>query len=84
MPKYQVLYKCAMCGTYIIYGDPAQMNEKDAVDIIAKVLKDQQFIGTSFLRSPLLIPHKCKNGNYGAAYFAGLRKAEDDERKKCR
>lgn len=84
MNRYQVLYKCSMCGTYIAYGNSAQMNEENAVDIIAKVLKDQQFIGSSFLRSPLLIPHKCGNGNYGAAYFAGLRKVEDDEREKCR
>lgn len=84
MAKYQVLYICPLCNTWLKYGDPVEMNKEQATEMIAKVLRDQQFIGSQFYRAPMLIPHRCSNGDMGAAYFSGLRKVEDNEREKCR
>lgn len=84
MAKYQTLYKCSLCGTYLRYGEPTEMNEEQATGVIAKVLRDQQFIGSQFYRAPMLVPHRCSNGDMGAAYFSGLRKVENNEREECR
>lgn len=75
--KYQVVYKCPLCNGLIAYGDPKEMTQEQCVSIIAKVLKDQQFIGNQFYRSPLMLPHHCANNNIGAAYFAGLKEVPD-------
>lgn len=75
--KYQVVYKCPLCNTLIAYCDPKEMTKEQCVDVIAKVLRDQQFIGNQFYRSPLMIPHRCADNSIGAAYFAGLKEVPD-------
>lgn len=75
--KYQAVYKCPLCNNFIAYGDPKEMTKEQCVDVIAKVLRDQQFIGNQFYRSPLMIPHRCANNDIGAAYFAGLKEVPD-------
>ena len=75
--KYQVVYKCSLCNGLIAYGDPKEMTKEQCVDVIAKVLRDQQFIGNPLYRSALMLPHCCSNNNIGAAYFAGLKEVPD-------
>ena len=75
--KYKVIYKCSLCNELIAYGDPKEMTKEQCVDVIAKVLRDQQFIGSQFYRSPLMLPHRCANNDIGAAYFAGLKEVPD-------
>ena len=75
--KYQAIYKCSLCNGLMAYGDPKEMAKEQCVGVIAKVLRDQQLIGSQFYRSPLMLPHRCANNNIGAAYFAGLKEVQD-------
>lgn len=80
MNKYHAVYKCALCETLLLYGDSHEVPYDALLVLIGKVIKNQQFAGNPYLyEAPLQIPHKCKDGNCGIAYFAGFRKQECDK-----
>lgn len=71
---YRATYKCPLCGAIIKYGNPTECKESQLPDLLARVVKNQQFIGTTFYTAPLSIPHKCNDGNAGLAQFIGFVK----------
>ena len=73
--KYFAAYKCPMCSTHLMYGDPKEMKEEDLPELLAKVVKEQKLLGTGLYRAPMHIPHRCSNGSAGLAQFIGFRKA---------
>jgi hypothetical protein len=71
--EYIAVYKCQLCGTLLTYGDPKEIPYEVLPEICAKVIQNQQFAGNPYLyQAPMQIPHKCKDGNCGMAYFAGF------------
>lgn len=75
MGKYYAIYKCPMCSREIIISDNAtEMNENDIPELLARVVKNQQFIGSQLYQAPMHLPHKCGNGDGGLASFIGFRK----------
>ena len=74
--KYIAVYKCQLCGTLIQYGEPQEMPYEALPEICAQVINNQLFAGNPYLHTAhMQIPHKCKNGNCGMAYFAGFARA---------
>jgi len=69
MAKYFPAYKCQLCGSVIKYGDTAEV-EEDRLEGLVRYITANKTQGLSF------IPHKCKDGNCGAAVFVGLKKAK--------
>lgn len=74
MSRYVATYRCPLCGTHLKYGDAVECPEQMLAEILAKVVRNQQFIGSGMYVAPLYIPHKCSNGNAGLAQFVGLTK----------
>lgn len=75
--KYFAVYKCALCGQLIHYGNSKEVSYSMLPELIAKVIQNQQFAGNSYLyQAPMNIPHQCKDYNAGMAYFVGFMKDE--------
>lgn len=70
----QAIYKCPLCDTFITFGNTVQCKYFDLPGLLGKVEQNQLFAGNPYLHTaPLHIPHKCKTGDAGFAYFAGFR-----------
>ena len=75
--NYFAIYRCPMCGTeFRITNSPTKMREDDIPELLARVVKNQQLIGSQFYEAPIYLPHKCGNGNGGIAQLIGFRKIE--------
>lgn len=73
--KYSAVYKCQLCRQTIQYGEPQEIPYDELSKLLAKVIQNQLFAGNPYLhKAPMHIPHKCKDGNVGLAYFAGFVK----------
>jgi hypothetical protein len=71
--KYAVVYKCQLCGTLIQHGEPQEIPYESLPEICGQVIRNQLFAGNPYLhKAQMQIPHKCKNGDCGMAYFAGF------------
>lgn len=78
--KYFPLYKCAMCGALLRYGNATEIPYEDLPKVLGDVIKNQCFMGNPYLyQAPMHIPHRCPNGNGGLAYFAGLMEAKEHD-----
>ena len=76
MSKYYAVYKCQLCGTPLGYGEAKEIPYDKLPELLGKVIQSQQFANNPYLQTaPMHIPHKCKDGSAGLAYFAGFRKA---------
>lgn len=74
MNKYFAAYKCQLCGATLKYKESTQIPYDTLPELCAQVVKQQQFIGNPYLyTAPMQIPHKCKDGSCGMAYFAGFK-----------
>ena len=83
MAKYNVIYKCPMCGKEFTTQDkPVEMEEHMIPELLAKIMKNQQFLGTVFYEAPLYLPHQCGNGDGGLAPLIGFRKVKESEDKR--
>lgn len=75
--EMQAAYMCSMCDTMILYGNPFEIKYGDLPNLLGKVVRNQLFAGNPYLhQAPMQIPHKCRNGNAGLAYFIGFRKKD--------
>lgn len=71
------VYKCALCGALIRYGNATEIPYEDLPQVLGDVIANQQFAGNPYLyQAPMHIPHRCQDGSGGLAYFAGFRKEE--------
>ena len=71
--NYKPIYKCPLCNQLIGCGNAVEVPYDKLVDLLAAVVKNQQFVGNRYLHQvPMHIPHQCKNGGAGLAYFAGF------------
>lgn len=77
MGEYYAIYKCPMCFKELrITENPVEMEENMLPELLAKVVTNQQFIGSQLYQAPLYIQHKCGNGDGGLAQFVGFRKVQ--------
>lgn len=77
MGKYFAIYKCPMClKEFKITESPVEMDENMLPELLAKVVRNQQFLGSQLYQAPLHIPHKCGNGDGGMAQLIGFRKIQ--------
>ena len=76
MSKYAARYRCQMCGQLIHYGNPAEVPYEKIPELLAQVIKQQQFLGTPLYQAPMHIPHRCADGSGCLAYFVGLKKLD--------
>lgn len=73
--KYHATYKCALCDTLILYGESKEIPYNKLPELLGMFESNQRFSGNPYLNTaPARIPHKCKDGSAGMAYFAGFRK----------
>lgn len=78
--KYWAVYKCPLCGKLSRLGDSVELPYDKLPEILASVIKNQQFLGHPLLyRAPLHIPCKCDNGNAGLAQFAGFMQDKSEQ-----
>ena len=76
--KYSAIYKCLLCGQLLRYGESQEVPYNKLSELLEKVIQNQLFSGNSALHTaPMHIPHECKNGNAGLAYFSGFMKEND-------
>lgn len=74
--SYFAAYKCQFCGAIVQYGDAQLVPYEELPGLCGKVVQNQQFAGNPYLyQAPMHVPHKCKNGGCGLAYFAGFMEA---------
>ena len=74
MGKYVALYKCPLCEAKLTPGSPTEVPPDKLPSLLAHVVTQQQFLGSQLYNAPMHIPHKCKDGSAGLAYFAGFVK----------
>jgi len=74
---YDICYKCMLCGRLLVLDNPQNIPYDSLPELCGKIIKNQQFICNPILhQAPLQIPCKCKDGNCGMAYFAGMIKIQ--------
>lgn len=72
---YLPVYECSLCGEFTHLGEPLDIPQNSLPEFLGKVVQNQLFAGNPYLHKvPMQIPHQCKNGDCGMAYFAGLKK----------
>ena len=76
MPKYITMYRCQLCGQVVPYGSPTEVPPEKLPELLAQVVKNQRFIGTSLYIAPQHLPHKCSDGSGGMATFIGFKKLQ--------
>lgn len=76
MAKYEVRYRCQMCGQEFRQGNPTEVPDDHIPRLLARVVTNQQFIGTPLYQAPQYIPHKCPDGSGGLAAFIGFKKIQ--------
>lgn len=75
MGKYYAVYQCHMCSTkFRITDKNFEMNDEKMPELLGKVVRNQQFLGSYLYEAPINIPHHCKNDDYGLARFIGFKK----------
>lgn len=75
MGKYFIVYKCALCGELVRYGESQELSYDKLPDLCNKVIRNQMFINNPALyQASMNCIHNCKNGSCGMAYFAGFEK----------
>jgi DNA-directed RNA polymerase subunit RPC12/RpoP len=75
--KYIAVYKCLMCNTILHYGEPHEATQEDLEVTCGQVIHNQLFAGNPYLHKvQIQIPHKCKNGDCGIAYFSGFTQSK--------
>ena len=74
--KVKMAYKCPLCGMLILSTSVREVEYNDLPSMCGKMVANQRFVGTTIYNEPLQIPHKCKDGSCGMAYFAGFKKEE--------
>ena len=68
-----------MCGTdFRITDNLIDMNEDDIPKVLGKIVGNQQFIGSHLYMAPMMVPHKCGDGNGGLAHMIGLRQYHEE------
>ena len=73
--KYSAIYKCCLCGQWIRYEEPHEVPYDKLPELLGCVIENQKFTENPALHeAPMYIPHKCRDGNVGLAYFAGFIK----------
>ena len=74
--NYYAIYQCPMCGKkFRIADDPSAIDPDQFPDLIAKIIRNQQFINNNALfKAPMHLPHKCETGDAGIAQLIGFRK----------
>lgn len=75
MSKYAPIYKCGLCGAFVQYGTPQEVPPDKLVDLVARVVRNQQFINNPALyQFPMHVAHPCANiRGCGLATFAGFK-----------
>lgn len=76
MAKYEVRYRCQMCGKEIRQGNPTEVPYEQIPKLLARVVTNQQFIGTALYQAPQYIPHQCPDGSGGLAAFIGFKRIQ--------
>lgn len=80
MAKYQAIYKCPLCGTTLICGNPQEVPYEALPQLLGKFQSLQRFAGNPYLGIPsAYVPCKCLDGSCGLAPFAGFRKVSDSK-----
>ena len=75
MGKYYAIYKCPMCSKeFRITDKPTELKEDDIPQLLARIVSNQQFLGSALYQAPIYAPHKCGNGDGGLAQLIGFRK----------
>ena len=76
MGYYFAVYKCPLCGKeFRVADNPVQMEENRIPELIARVVKNQKFVGNQYLyEAPMYLPHQCGNGDGGIAQLIGFKK----------
>lgn len=74
--NYFAIYRCPMCNrNFRIAENPTEIDYDELPSLIAKIVKNQQFIGNAALfKAPMHIPHQCQNGDAGIAQLIGFKK----------
>ena len=73
--KVKMAYKCFLCETILLSENSIDVQYNDLPKMCGSVIANQNFLGNKYLyKEPLQIPHKCKDGSCGMAYFAGFYK----------
>lgn len=74
MSLYRAIYKCPLCGRSLTTGKPTEIPTEKLPDLLAAVVKSQQFASNPYLNTPpMQIPHQCQDGSAGLAQFAGFK-----------
>lgn len=77
--KYQLAYKCALCGKIITFGS-FEVSRDSLTELCGEVIEHQGFLnGSAFCRAHLHIPCQCPDGDRGIAYFAGFKLYEEGQ-----
>ena len=76
MARYEVRYRCQLCGQVFRTGNQTEVTEAQIPKLLARVVTNQQFIGTALYQAPQYIPHKCPDGSGGLASFIGFKKIQ--------
>jgi hypothetical protein len=74
MSKYSPVYKCGLCGALCRAGNEAEVPADKLVDLVARVVRNQQFINNPALyQFPMHIAHNCTDVcGCGLATFVGF------------
>ena len=76
MAKYEVRYRCQMCGKEFRQGTQTEVPYAQLPMLLAQVVTNQQFIGTKLFNAPQFIPHQCPDGSGGLAAFIGFKRIQ--------
>lgn len=78
MAKYRAVYKCPLCGTTLICGDPQEIPYEALPKLLGRFQSLQRFVSNPYLDIPsAYVPCTCPDGSCGLAAFAGFRKVRD-------
>ena len=78
MAKYEARYRCQLCGNEMRTkeGKQTEVTDDQIPKLLARVVTNQQFIGTSLYQAPMYLPHKCPDGSGGLAAFIGFKRIQ--------
>lgn len=76
MAKYEVRYRCQLCGQEFRQGNQTEVPYEQIPKLLARVVTNQQFIGTKLFNAPQFIPHQCPDGSGGLAAFIGFKRIQ--------
>lgn len=74
--KYFPSYKCPLCDELLHNNEPLDIPYTDLTMHLFRFVQHQQLAGNPYLHQvPQYIPHACKDGSVGLAFFAGFKVA---------